>query len=62
LNKADKAARIVELERELAELRAATPAHSMSPSHLMRIEELEDALREARDASQTSPQGIEPPK
>jgi hypothetical protein len=54
------AARIAALERELAELRAAAPAHSMPPSLLMRIEELEDQLAEARAASPDTPQPTPP--
>ena len=56
MEKTDNAGRIESLERELAELRAAAPAHSMPPSLLMRIEELEDALHEARAATQPPPQ------
>jgi hypothetical protein len=37
--------RITALARELAELRAVVPAHSMPASLLMRIEEVEDQLR-----------------
>ena len=55
------AARIATLERELAELRAAAPAHSMPPSLLMRIEDLEDQLREARAISQEPPHRVEDP-
>lgn len=36
--------RIAEIEQELAQLRASLPAHSLKPSMLARIEELEDEL------------------
>lgn len=60
MNEPGDAERIAALERELAELRAAAPAHSMPPSLLMRIEELEDQLAEARAASQGTPQPTPP--
>jgi hypothetical protein len=44
----DKSARIVELEREIQELEASLPAHSVPPSMLIRLEELEDELEELR--------------
>jgi hypothetical protein len=36
--------RIVELEREIRELEASLPAHSVPPSMLLRLEELEQEL------------------
>ena len=39
--------RIEEIEREIAELKARWPAHSVKPSMWQRLEELEEALEEA---------------
>jgi hypothetical protein len=44
----DKDLRIQELERELSQLRAQLPAHSVKPEMLMRIEELEDELEQLK--------------
>jgi hypothetical protein len=60
LSEPGDAARIAALERELAELRAAAPAHSMPPSLLMRIEEVEDQLLEARATSPEMPKPTPP--
>jgi len=40
--------RVAELERQLADLLARLPAHSIPPSMLARLDELEEALEEAR--------------
>ena len=40
--------RIAELERELAELKARWPKHSAKPWMWQRLEELEEALEQAR--------------
>jgi ribosomal protein L29 len=45
---------ISRLERELAELRASLPAHSIPPSMVMRIEELEDELATLQSAEPTN--------
>jgi hypothetical protein len=42
------AARVAELERQLADLQARLPAHSVSPSMIVELDELEDALALAR--------------
>ena len=44
----NKSAHIVELEREIRELEASLPAHSVPPSMLIRLEELEDELEALR--------------
>jgi hypothetical protein len=50
----ERARRIAEIERELAELRASLPAHSIKPAMLLRIEALEEEL-----ASLTTPDNTE---
>ncbi len=40
--------RIEQLEREIADLKARWPAHSVKPAMLQQLEELEDALEQAR--------------
>jgi hypothetical protein len=42
------AARVAELERQLADLQARLPAHSVSPSMIVELDELEEALALAR--------------
>lgn len=44
----DKAARIKQLEQELENLKQQWPAHSVSPALLQRLDDLEDALDEAK--------------
>ena len=39
--------RIEELERDIADLKARWPAHSVKPVMLQQLEELEDALERA---------------
>jgi hypothetical protein len=41
-------ARIQELEREIADLKARWPKHSVPPAMLMRLEELEEELERLR--------------
>ena len=41
-------ARIDELEREIADLKGRWPKHSVRPAMFLQLEELEDALEEAR--------------
>lgn len=41
----DKMNRIIELEREISQLRSQLPAHSVKPEMLMKLEDLEDELR-----------------
>jgi hypothetical protein len=53
----DKGARIVELEREIRELGASLPAHSVPPSMLIRLEELEDELEALRTEFQDTEEG-----
>jgi HPt (histidine-containing phosphotransfer) domain-containing protein len=45
----DKAAKIAALEQEIEQLKRQWPAHSVSPTLLQRLEELEEALAEAQD-------------
>jgi len=40
---------IAELERQIADLKARWPAHSVAPSMLQQLEELEEALEKARE-------------
>jgi hypothetical protein len=40
----DQAERIVQLEAEIAELRARLPKHSVPPAMILELEELEDEL------------------
>jgi ribosomal protein L29 len=54
----DLDARIAALERELEELRASLPRHSVKPSQLLRIEEVEDELARLRAIRQ---QRLTPP-
>ena len=44
----DKAAKIAALEQEIEQLKRQWPAHSVSPTLLLRLEELEEALAEAQ--------------
>lgn len=45
----EKATRIEELEQRIAELEARMPKHSVPPSMLIELEELEEELRQARE-------------
>ena len=36
--------RIAQLEREIAEMKARIPKHSVRPHHMIRLEELEEEL------------------
>jgi hypothetical protein len=38
-----------QLEQELSDRKAALPAHSVRPSQLMEIEELEDRIKEIKE-------------
>ncbi|TEU03738.1 MAG: histidine kinase [Dehalococcoidia bacterium] len=42
--------RVKELERKLADLKRRWPPHSVPPRMLEQLEELEDALKKAREA------------
>jgi hypothetical protein len=42
------AARVLELERRIADLRARLPKHSIPPAMLIELEELEEQLGAAR--------------
>ena len=42
------AARVAELERQLSDLQARLPAHSVAPSMIAELDELEMALAQAR--------------
>jgi hypothetical protein len=44
MSSAEQQQRIVELDREIRELEASLPAHSVPPSMLLRLEELEQEL------------------
>lgn len=44
----DKTARIKKLEQELENLKRQWPAHSVSPALLQRLDDLEEALEEAK--------------
>jgi hypothetical protein len=43
-------AHIQELEREIADLKARWPQHSVPPTMLMRLEELEEELERLRES------------
>jgi hypothetical protein len=51
----DELEKIEELKREIAEIQASLPAHSVSAAMLLKLEELEEqlegVLREERNAS-----------
>ena len=49
------ACRVAELERQLADLLARLPAHSIPPSMLARLDELEEALDMARREARQPP-------
>ncbi|MEJ2748597.1 MAG: histidine kinase [Anaerolineae bacterium] len=49
----DKAAKIAALEQEIEQLKRQWPAHSVSPTLLLRLEELEEALAEAQAERKT---------
>jgi hypothetical protein len=48
MKKDTEAERIAELERRIADLEARLPKHSIPPTMLIELEELEEALEEAR--------------
>ena len=49
----NKAAQIAALEQEIEQLKRQWPAHSVSPTLLQRLEELEEALAEAQAETKT---------
>lgn len=51
-----QAERIDELERQIADLEARLPKHSIPPSMLIELEELEEALEEARSEAEEEDQ------
>ncbi len=53
----DRAAQIAALERDLAELEASMPAHSVPASLIIRIEELEDKLAALRAEAPSTSKG-----
>ncbi len=58
-------ARIVELEKRLADLKARLPAHTIPPSMIAEMDELEDTLLEAKgqlEEERTSPSPAVPPE
>ncbi len=46
--------RIRQLEEEIADLKARWPAHSVKPSMLQKLEELEEALEKAKQVKAES--------
>ena len=42
--------RVKEIEAQIADLKKRWPAHSVPPNMLMQLDELEDALEQARQA------------
>ena len=48
MSEPDMAARVSELEQRLADLLARLPAHSVPPSMIAELDELEEALAQAR--------------
>jgi chromosome segregation ATPase len=53
----DTAARLVQLEKRLADLQARLPAHSTPPSMIAELDELEEALAQARKQLQEEQAG-----
>ena len=49
----NKSTRVVELERRIAELKARLPRHSIPPSMLLELDELEEQLAQARREENT---------
>ncbi len=49
----NKATKIAALEQEIDQLKRQWPAHSVSPTLLQRLEELEEALAEAQAEANT---------
>lgn len=47
-----RVARIQELEREIADLEARLPAHSVPPAMIGRLEEMEEELEQIKAAHQ----------
>ena len=45
----EREARIQQLEREIADLKARWPKHSVPPAMLMRLEELEEELEQLKE-------------
>ncbi len=59
------AARIAELEEQLADLKARLPAHTIPPGMIAEMDELEDALLAAQgqlEEERISPSPEEPPE
>ena len=48
MSKSEAAARVEQLEKQLADLEARLPAHSVPPSMIAELDELEEVLTEAR--------------
>jgi len=46
--KEDKMAKVLELERRIADLKARLPKHSIPPTMLIELEELEEAHNDCR--------------
>jgi polyhydroxyalkanoate synthesis regulator phasin len=45
----EREARVQQLEREIADLKARWPKHSVPPAMLMRLEELEEELEQLKE-------------
>ena len=48
MSESNVAARVAELEKRLTELKNRLPAHSVPPSMIIELDELEEALAQAR--------------
>jgi hypothetical protein len=48
MSESNAAARVAELEKQLADLQNRLPAHSVPPSMIVELDELEEALAQAR--------------
>jgi DNA repair exonuclease SbcCD ATPase subunit len=48
VSESEAAARVEQLEKQLADLEARLPAHSVPPSMIAELDELEEALAEAQ--------------
>lgn len=53
----DTAERIAQLERQIADLEARLPKHSVPPQMLIELEELEEALEKVRAQAAEEDQG-----
>ena len=58
MTEAERLARIAELERRIAELRARLPRHTPTTRMLVELDELEDELAQLRLSAPDAPQNL----